>query len=85
LDLFFEEEADIGTQSFLSISIGCNKKGTDAIHTARLGLSDPTFDVPVWNKKLKDLEGYMVVYVEITSSAMLIIPREKVRCTVWNP
>jgi FkbM family methyltransferase len=44
----------IGTQSFLSISIGCNK-GTDAIHTARLGLSDLTFDIPVWKETLKDL------------------------------
>ena len=25
LDLFFEEEADIGTESFLGISVGCNK------------------------------------------------------------
>ena len=25
LDSFFEEEADIGTESFLGISVGCNK------------------------------------------------------------
>ena len=53
---FFEEEEDIGTESFLSISIGCNK-GTDAIHTARLGLLDPKFDVPAWEKAIGGIRG----------------------------
>ena len=53
---FFEEEEDIGTESFLSISIGCNK-GTDAIHTTRLGLLDPKFDVPAWMKAIGGIEG----------------------------
>ncbi len=35
-DLVYEEEADIGAESFVGISIGCNK-GDDAVHTARMG------------------------------------------------
>ena len=53
---FFEEEEDIGTESFISINIGCNK-GTDAIHTTRLGLLDPKFDVPAWMKAIGGMEG----------------------------
>jgi len=47
LDAFFEEEEDIGTRYFIGISVGCNV-GTDAISTARMGMSDPKFDVPSW-------------------------------------
>jgi FkbM family methyltransferase len=47
LDAFFEEEEDIGTEYFIGISVGCNM-GTDAINTARMGMSDPKFDVPSW-------------------------------------
>jgi FkbM family methyltransferase len=47
LDAFFEEEEDIGTEYFIGISVGCNV-GTDAISTARMGMSDPNFDVPSW-------------------------------------
>ena len=54
LDKFFEEVEDIETESFLSLSIGCNK-GTDAIHTARLGLLDPKFDVPTWTQAIGNI------------------------------
>jgi FkbM family methyltransferase len=47
LDAFFEEEEDIGTEHFIGISVGCNV-GTDAINTARMGMSDPKFDVFSW-------------------------------------
>lgn len=51
LGKFFEEEEDIGTESFLSLSIGCNK-GTDAIHIGRLGLLDSNFDVSTWKQAI---------------------------------
>lgn len=54
LDLFYEEEADIGTETFVGISIGCNK-GDDAIHMARMGMSDGTFDISAWKDALGGL------------------------------
>ncbi|KAL3766071.1 hypothetical protein ACHAW5_007766 [Stephanodiscus triporus] len=51
LDSFFEEEADIGTASFLGISVGCNK-GTDAVQMARLGMSDLKINVSAWTEFL---------------------------------
>lgn len=56
LDKFYEEEADIGTESFVGISIGCNK-GDDAIHTARMGMSDPKFDNSAWKAAIGGLDG----------------------------
>jgi hypothetical protein len=47
LDSFFEEEMNIGTETFLGISVGCNK-GTDAVQMARLGMSDSKFNVSAW-------------------------------------
>jgi FkbM family methyltransferase len=47
LDSFFEEEANIGSEDFVGISVGCNK-GTDAILAARMGMSNPKYDVPAW-------------------------------------
>jgi hypothetical protein len=54
LDSFFEEEEDIGSESFLGISVGCNK-GTDAVQIARLGMSDAKFDVSVWTQFIGDI------------------------------
>ena len=51
---FFEEEEDIGTESFLGISVGCNK-GADAINAARMGMMNPKFDVPTWKDAIGDL------------------------------
>ena len=51
LDAFFAEEADIGTPTFLRISIGC-KKGSYAILKARMGTSDAKFDLPSWIEAL---------------------------------
>jgi FkbM family methyltransferase len=51
---FFEEEEDIGTTSFLGISVGCNK-GTDAVNTARMGMMNDKFDIPAWTDALGDL------------------------------
>ena len=56
LDLFYEEEADIGTESFVGISIGCNK-GDDAVHTARMGMSDAMFDNSAWKVAIGGLNG----------------------------
>ena len=54
LDSFSEEEADIGSESFLGISVGCNK-GTDAVQIARLGMSDAKFDVSAWTQFIGDI------------------------------
>ena len=54
LDLFFEEEANIGSEFFLGISVGCNK-GTDAVQIARLGMSDAKFDVSAWTEFIGDI------------------------------
>eukprot|EP01082_Thalassiosira_pseudonana_P007044 g14868.t1 g14868 contig21:46715-47844(+) len=51
LEGFYSEEQDIGSEKFLGISVGCNK-GHDAIRSARMGTSDPSFDVPSWVKSL---------------------------------
>ncbi len=55
LDAFFEEVENIGSEYFLGISVGCNV-GTDAISTARMGMSDPKFDVPSWIDALGRVE-----------------------------
>jgi FkbM family methyltransferase len=55
LDAFFEEVDDIGSEYFIGISVGCNV-GTDAISTARMGMSDPKFDVPSWINALGRVE-----------------------------
>ena len=47
LDEFYEEEENIGSEDFVGISVGCNK-GTDAILAARMGMSNPKYDVPAW-------------------------------------
>jgi FkbM family methyltransferase len=47
LDSFFQEESNIGSEDFVGISVGCNK-GTDAILAARMGMSNPKYDVPAW-------------------------------------
>jgi hypothetical protein len=44
---FYKEENDIGSSSFLGVSIGCNK-GHDAIRAARMGMSTAEFDVNKW-------------------------------------
>jgi hypothetical protein len=54
LDSFFEEEADIGSESFLGISVGCNK-GMDAVQISRLGMSDAKFDVSAWTEFIGDI------------------------------
>ena len=54
LDSFSEEESDIGLESFLGISVGCNK-GTDAVQIARLGMSDAKLDVSVWTQFIGDI------------------------------
>ncbi len=51
---FFEEEVDITTETFLGISVGCNK-GADAISAARMGMMNPKFDVPAWKDAIGDL------------------------------
>jgi hypothetical protein len=56
LDEFFEEEGDIGTIYFIGISVGCNV-GTDAIKTARMGMSDPKFDVFPWVNALGQVKS----------------------------
>jgi hypothetical protein len=45
---FYKEEKDIGSSTFLSVNIGCNK-GHDAIRAARMGMSNAEFDVNEWN------------------------------------
>ena len=50
IESFFEEEANIGTDSFLGISIGCNK-GFDAIKTARKGYMDTEFNGTSWTNE----------------------------------
>ena len=54
LDSFFEEEANIGSEDFVGISVGCNK-GTDAILAARMGMSNPNYDVPAWLEVIGNL------------------------------
>jgi len=49
----YQEGFDLGSEdgSFLGVTIGCNK-GFDAINTARMGMRNPVFDKPEWNKNL---------------------------------
>lgn len=56
LDLFYEEEADIGSSEFVGISIGCNT-GNDAVHAARMGMSDPQFDDSAWQNATGNIQG----------------------------
>mmetsp|Transcript_57106 Transcript_57106/g.66732 ORF Transcript_57106/g.66732 Transcript_57106/m.66732 type:complete len:446 (-) Transcript_57106:163-1500(-) len=56
LEKIYEEEADIGNDnSFLGISVGCNK-GHDAIRTARMGLSSEAFDALAWKNSFQTEE-----------------------------
>jgi len=48
----FYGERIISSESFLGISVGCNK-GHDAIRTARMGMSDLDFDGPAWGAAMK--------------------------------
>ena len=57
LNSFFEEEGDIGSETFVGISVGCNK-GTDAISTARMGMLNFTYDVATWKGALGLQEYY---------------------------
>lgn len=54
LESFFEEESNIGSESFLGISVGCNK-GVDAVRTARMGMMDESFDIPSYKNALGNL------------------------------
>jgi len=51
IESFFQEEPNIGTDSFLGISIGCNK-GFDAIQTARMGMSNTDFNRTSWKNEI---------------------------------
>eukprot|EP00581_Thalassiosira_minuscula_P010426 CAMPEP_0183710500 /NCGR_PEP_ID=MMETSP0737-20130205/6213_1 /TAXON_ID=385413 /ORGANISM="Thalassiosira miniscula, Strain CCMP1093" /LENGTH=440 /DNA_ID=CAMNT_0025938787 /DNA_START=54 /DNA_END=1376 /DNA_ORIENTATION=+ len=58
LGSFFTEETDIGSESFIGISVGCNR-GDDAIQTARMGMMDDEFDAVTYTKALGSLPAHV--------------------------
>lgn len=51
LEAFYEDEANVGSEEFLGINVGCNK-AFDAIRIARMGLSSREFDTLKWRDAL---------------------------------
>jgi FkbM family methyltransferase len=73
LNAFFEDEVDIGSATFVGISVGCNK-GTDAIVTARMGMRNSNFDISTWNDALG---GGLVNYCPPQNQGNINFPQRK--------
>jgi len=73
LESFYEEEADIGSNRFLGISVGCNK-GHDAIRTARMGFSSTEFDTSKWVDAL-NIQARGVCKQEFSGQSNVVYPR----------